>query len=206
LADGGSGSTWRRENDETLVAIVRATANVFRADPRRIHVTGFSRGGFVTWRLLCDYADLFASAAPAAAGTGAGDGETTCFSGRRVPSRDVPILFLMGRHDQAVRYSTMVDIRDAALRRYGLSKPAVIASDASYAHTRWTGKNGVVVETLEHSYETNPGGPWGSERGHCIPGSTFSPTAPRYALPCVGPNAFNWGEEVVRFFERHQKP
>jgi len=205
IGRGDSGSTWDRDADEALVAIVRAFAAAFHADGNRIHVTGFSRGGFVTWRLLCDHADLFASAAPAAAGTGAGQGETTCFSRGRAPSRPVPILFLIGRNDRAVGYSTMIDIRNAVLARYGVLKPVVIASDGKYAHTRWTGTNGVVFETFEHSYETARDGPWGEERGHCIPGSTVSPKAPRYVLPCVGPNAFTWGEEVVRFFEANPK-
>ena len=54
--------------DATLVDIVHQFASVFRVGAHKVHVTGFSRGGFVTWRLLCDHADLFASAAPGGAG------------------------------------------------------------------------------------------------------------------------------------------
>ena len=39
--------------------------------------------------------------------------------------------------------------------------------------------------------------------GHCIPGSTVDPQAPRYAVACEPPNAFVWGEEVMAFFQAH---
>jgi polyhydroxybutyrate depolymerase len=99
FGSGFPGSTWKSTNDATLVQIVRDFAAVFRINPKAIHVTGFSRGGFVTWRLLCDHSDLFASAAPAGAGNGSGFGEVTCFSQGRAPARKLPILFLMGRTD-----------------------------------------------------------------------------------------------------------
>ncbi len=66
----GPGSTWHASNDATLVDMTNQFASVFRVDMNKIHVTGFSRGGFVTWRLLCDHSDLFASAAPGGAGDG----------------------------------------------------------------------------------------------------------------------------------------
>jgi hypothetical protein len=36
-----------------------------------------------------------------------------------------------------------------------------------------------------------------------VPGSTADPYARQYALACKPPNAFNWGEEVMRFFRAH---
>ena len=179
---GGVGSTWSSANDATLVAIVQQFATVFRVDPKRIHVTGFSRGGFVTWRLLCDHADLFASAAPGGAGDGTAFGEATCFSQNRVPSREIPILFLMGRTDMAVGYPSMVTIRDAAIASYGLTGPHVLAMDPDYSHNQWSGDTD--LETFDHAYQTVPDGPWASAEGHCIAGSTMDPYAPQYAIPC----------------------
>jgi poly(3-hydroxybutyrate) depolymerase len=203
FAGADSGSTWNRQNDATLMRIVREVGERFRTDANRVHVTGFSRGGFVTWRLFCDHADVFASVAPAAAGVSRA--EVTCFANGRAPSRKIPVLFLMGRNDRAVDYPSMAAMRDLAISRYSAKGPDVLATDAKYTHQRWTAADGVVIETFEHSYETNPRGPWGSERGHCLPGSTVDPFAPRYALPCVGPTAFTWGEEVVKFFDAHQR-
>lgn len=200
---GLPGSTWEAENDATLVDIVAQVRDVFRVDPARIHVTGFSRGGFVTWRLLCDHADLFASAAPAGGGNGAGFGEVTCFEPGHAPSRPLPILFLMGRTDASVGYGSLTTIRDGAIAAYGATGPVTITSDAAYRHDRWSAPGGGSIETFDHAYETVGDGPFGSARGHCIPGSTSDPYAPQYAIPCVLPNAFTWGEQVLAFFIAH---
>ncbi len=200
------GSTWNDSNDATLVSIVNLFATVFRVDDKKIHVTGFSRGGFVTWRLLCDHADLFASAAPAGAGYGNSFGETTCFHNSRAPSRQIPILFMMGRTDVSVTYSAMQGIRDGAISSYGATGPTTLASDASYRHDRWTSSSGSVIETFDHAYETVDDGPFASAKGHCIAGSTTDPYAPQYAIPCKLPNAFVWGEEVMTFFLAHPMP
>jgi poly(3-hydroxybutyrate) depolymerase len=199
---GDPGSTWHASNDAMLVDMVQQFASVFRIDPKKIHVTGFSRGGFVTWRLLCDHADLFASAAPGGAGDGTAFGEATCFTPGRAPARKLPILFLMGRTDASVGYASMTKIRDAALASYGTPGPQ---SPQIIAHNRWT-MGDAVIETFDHAYETVPDGPFGSARGHCIPGSTTDPSAPQYAIPCKLPNAFVWGEQVMAFFLAHPGP
>jgi dienelactone hydrolase len=200
---GEPGSTWHSDDDAILVDIVTQFQTVFRADAKKIHVTGFSRGGFVTWRLLCDHADRFASAAPGGAGDGTNFGEATCFSQNRAPSRHIPILFLMGRSDAAVGYPSMMTIRDAAIAAYGITGPVAVSQDADYVHDRW---GDGVLETFDHAYATVPDGPWASAQGHCIPGSTMDPYAPQYAIPCKLPNAFKWGDEVMQFFVDHPMP
>ena len=206
FGQGYPGSTWHASNDAALVAITERFRDVFRVDAKKIHVTGFSRGGFVTWRLLCDHADLFASAAPAGAGNGTGFGETTCFDGGRAPSRHIPILFLMGRTDASVGYASMTSIRDAAATAYAATNRTVVQQDAGYFHDRRTAPDGAVIETFDHAYETVADGPFGGARGHCIPGSTAAPYAPQYAIPCVLPDSFRWGEEVMTFFRAHPMP
>jgi len=206
FGNGFPGSTWFTSNDATLVDIVGQFRDVFRIDPKRIHVTGFSRGGFVTWRLLCDHSDLFASAAPAGAGVGTGFAEITCFEQGHTPARDIPILFMMGRTDASVGYQNMVSIRDAAIADYGATGPDTITSDTTYRHDRWQSASGAVIETFDHAYETVGDGPFASARGHCIAGSTTDPYAPQYAIPCVLPNSFVWGEEVMAFFIAHPLP
>jgi polyhydroxybutyrate depolymerase len=203
---GLPGSTWRAANDAALVDIVRQFADVFRVDAKKVHVTGFSRGGFVTWRMICDHADVFASAAPAGAGFGNNFGEATCFTAGRAPSRQIPILFMLGRTDTSVGYQTMTGIRNAAIASYTATGPITVVGDANYKHERWTAPGGAVIETFDHAYETVTDGPWASARGHCIAGSTTDPYAPQYAIPCKLPNAFVWGDEVIAFFRAHPMP
>lgn len=200
---GYPGSTWTSAEDAKLLAMTRLFTSVFRIDEKRVHLTGFSRGGFVTWRLLCDASDLFASFAPAAAGEGSGFSEVTCFSGGRVPKRRADVLFLLGRTDMSVPYPTMTSIRDAAITQYGGGNMQVLTADANYTHNRWTNAQGVVIETFDHAYETVSNGPFGYARGHCFPGSKSDPYAPQYAVPCKAPSAFTWGDEVMKFFLAH---
>jgi poly(3-hydroxybutyrate) depolymerase len=196
------GSTWSPANDATLIAVVKRLSTELRVDSARIHVTGFSRGGYSTWRLMCDYADVFASAAPAAAGaTRMGP----CFGNGRFPSRKIPILMLIGRTDASVTFEVTTRIRDAAIAHYGATAARVLSGDDGYTHRRWTSADGSVLEVFEHGYETAADGPWGFAKGHCFPGSTTDPYGPLYALPCRSPNAFVWGDEVLRFFQAHPK-
>jgi poly(3-hydroxybutyrate) depolymerase len=210
----GVGSTWELDDDDKLMAIARAFAGVFRTDPRKTHLTGFSRGGYVTWRMLCEHADAFASVAPAAAGSapgGACDGvqEVSCpfdaTQANGMPARPIPVLFLVGRTDVPVPYGCMTRIRDQAIAGFQLGAPSMLDGDAGYTHTRWQQAGGGrgLLEIFEHAYETIPDGPEAALRGHCIPGSTFDPYAPEYAVACAPPNAFAWGAEVMRFFAAH---
>ena len=82
------------------VGFVRALAAELQAqlciDPRRIYATGMSNGGFMTHRLACEAADLFAAFAPVSAV----NGMTDC-----TPSRPVPLLLFNGTADLLVLYN-----------------------------------------------------------------------------------------------------
>ena len=217
---GGPGNTWSSPpaaDDENVVKIIQKVAEVFRTDPKKNHLTGFSRGGFVTWRLLCKHADLFASVAPATAGSANGTSNGFTCDGVPIdscpfdgspggsPSVEVPIVLLMGRTDVPVPLGCTSRIREQVIAAWGLGNQATVDADANYTHSRWTNAKGTVLETFEHSYETEPSGPFGDAKGHCFPGSTMDPFAPQYAVPCKGPDAFTWGEQVMAFFEAHPK-
>ena len=107
----------------------------------------------------------------------------------------------MGRTDAQVDFQATSAIRDAAIAAYHATGPQVLASDANYTHRRWASADGGLIEVFEHSYQNAEDGSWAFAKGHCIPGSTVDPHAPQYGLPCKGPTAFNWGEEVIRFFK-----
>jgi dienelactone hydrolase len=215
-SDASTGSTWLPADDDKLVAILGDIAAVFRTDARKQHLTGFSRGGYVTWRMLCQHADLFASVAPAAAGADRGGAcagviEVSCpFDPAQpggMPARPIPVLFLIGRTDAAVPYACMTSIRDQAIAGWQLGAPQLLDGDAQYTHTRWSAPPGAaLLEVYEHSYQVVPDGTEAAFAGHCMPGSTFSPYAPAYAIACAPPNAFVWGEAVMEFFAAHADP
>ncbi len=51
-----------------LRELIDTVADKYKADRRRITVTGCSMGGFGTWELICAFPDLFAAAAPICGG------------------------------------------------------------------------------------------------------------------------------------------
>ena len=72
--------------------------DAFAVDRDRVHFSGFSQGGQMTWKFLCDHADIIASAAPISAP------ETYCFLNGAGPSRKVPIFFISGTEDILIHY------------------------------------------------------------------------------------------------------
>jgi polyhydroxybutyrate depolymerase len=78
----------------------------FHLDERRVHMTGFSQGGYMTWRFICQHADLLASAAPAATGGMANISlEVDCaFTGSDKPTRALDILYMHGTADALMAF------------------------------------------------------------------------------------------------------
>lgn len=72
--------------------------DAFDVDTDRVHFTGFSQGGLMTWKFVCDHADIIASAAPLAAP------ELNCFFNGAGPARDVPLFYMSGTKDILARY------------------------------------------------------------------------------------------------------
>jgi hypothetical protein len=151
------GSTWRVQDDEKVVKIIQKVAEVFRTDPKKNHVTGFSRGGFVTWRLLCKHADMFASVAPATAGSNNGTSngftcngvnEVSCpFNAAQaggMPSVEVPTLFLIGRTDAPVPLGCTSRVRQQAIAAWGLTEQPNVDGNAQYTHRRWSNAKGTM--------------------------------------------------------------
>jgi polyhydroxybutyrate depolymerase len=79
-----------------LLEEVRTHVNV---DTRRVYATGFSNGGYMSYRLACEAADIFTAVAPGAGGL-QGSYATSCS-----PSRPIPLLDIHGTLDTLVPYS-----------------------------------------------------------------------------------------------------
>lgn len=66
-------------------------------DEKRVYATGMSNGGFLSHRLACEAADVFAAVAPVAAVLGIDEAACT-------PSRPIPLMHLHGTADMLVPY------------------------------------------------------------------------------------------------------
>jgi polyhydroxybutyrate depolymerase len=99
-ADGrGSSPADRRHVDDVgfLVGLVTKLRNDYGIAPGHVFVTGMSNGGFMSNRLACDRADVFAAVAPVAGTLGVG---VTCN-----PSRPVSVWEAHGTADPLVPFN-----------------------------------------------------------------------------------------------------
>ena len=185
-------SSWTEANDDQVFAFMQRVINVWHVNPKKIHFTGYSQGGWMTWRFACKHADMIASIAPLAAGT-------SCTFSATQPSRELPIFYVHGTTDGLVPFATAVAQRDAVIAAWGFSPTEIVSSGSDHEWTRYTNENGNVFEFAQHNWETSfmLGGL--ALRGHCVPGSGEF-------RGCGADTAFNWGESVLSFFQRHPLP
>jgi polyhydroxybutyrate depolymerase len=201
-------------DDAKVLAFAETMIDVFHLDRDRVHMTGFSQGGYMTWRFICQHTDFLASAAPAAAAGAANISvEVDCsFTGGDTPPRPLDILYMHGTRDALVNFENGAAKRDAVIAALGLSAGEPVAQEAAYQRTRYRHSEGFVFEFIQHDY-ASPSAvgvpPIGvAIEGHCYPGSKDqTPTEPGQlmAFGCAPPNAFNWGETVMEFFMAHPR-
>lgn len=186
-------------DDDKVFATLQLVQSVWHPDEKRIHFTGFSQGGAMTWRFICKHADLLASAAPGA--------EAACpFDATGTPSRELDVIYLHGTKDALVSFDNIaIPQRDAIVAGWNMDAGTVVASDASYKRTKYTSPKGTVFEFVQHDYSA--AACIVTINGHCFPGSTDPGGLPGQACKfgCLPPNAFVWGEEVMKFFRDHPK-
>jgi polyhydroxybutyrate depolymerase len=99
-----------RLNDVALFrAIFAEVGKHVNIDLRRVYATGLSNGGYMSYRLACEAADIFAAVAPGAGAVGKNDigGGTNPASDFTVcdPSRPVSILDIHGTADGLIPYA-----------------------------------------------------------------------------------------------------
>ena len=210
-------SSWGESDEPKVFDFLTRARAVYAIDPDRVHMTGFSQGGFMTWRFLCAHADVFASVAPAAAASncavvGNPAGAPACsFTGAEMPSRRVPILYMHGRaDDNYIPFQCAQPQVDAIVSAWGLTAQGVVASSPTYTRARWSDDTDTVVELLAHDYSSTAQVPFVSAselQGHCFPGSTDPGTQPGqlFSFKCQQPASFVWGAEVVDFFVAHPR-
>ena len=191
-------SSWNPSpDDDKVFALLTLALSTFAIDGKRVHMTGFSQGGMMTFRFLCKHADVFASVAP-----GAGTGCT--FTTGDTPSKEIPVLYMHGTKDAILNFQSLaVPQRDEVISGWKTDQGTVIASDADYTRTRYLTPSGTPFEFIQHDYAASS--PF--LVGHCYPGSTDPGGQKGQLFPfgCVAPNAFTWGDEVMKFFLAHPK-
>ncbi len=203
------GPMWEDSDDAAVYDALMQVVKVWGADTARVHVTGLSQGGYMTWRLVCEHADLFASAAPALAGSDKcpnGNFNGSCpFTAQGEPSRELPLLYLAAQKDALVPYACSTAERDAVVAAWALSSKQTIAGDGHYTHDRYTAGDGTTLDFFTEDYTTDPQGALAANAGHCVPGATPATSTVWDQLACKPPTAFVWGQEVLDFFTAHPK-
>ena len=194
------------EDDAEVFGFLEQAIAGYSIDPKRVHFTGFSQGGDMTWRMLCNHSEVFASVAPAAFGLSQ---DEQCFRTGTAPSATVPILFMHGQFDNLVPFPQALAARDAVIDVLDLTLEGEVdflggaPPPGGPKRTRYSGEGNALLEFVEHGY-----GGVSALGGHCYPGSEDPGTASGqlFTFKCNPPNAFNWGAEVLAFFQAHPKP
>jgi poly(3-hydroxybutyrate) depolymerase len=190
---------------------VQRVIAAFHLDQERIHIMGFSEGGFLSWWFVCNHSELFASASPGGAGAYVEeldvchDENSGCqFEGDQYPEHQLDLLILHGTQDVFDDVLCARAQRDAIAAAWEMGTPEEIAGDENYTWTRYQNAQGTVLEYLEHEYTDLAGPLW----GHCYPGSTdFELTVEGQIIPyaCEEGCAFHWGEVAMDFFRAHPR-
>jgi hypothetical protein len=205
-------------DDDRVMHILNDVVTAFHADTSRIHMMGFSEGGFMTWRWICAHSDLLASAAPAAAGYGCtvlpiteeiGCRFAETDAGTEAPARHMPILYMQGVNDKLMNPDcTFSWLESNVYPTLMLDQGTKIAGDATYERTRFLDPGGVSFELIRHQYSTDASFFGVAVGGHCYPGSTdLTATLPGQLMGfgCKDTCSFTWSEEAIRFFIAHPK-
>ncbi len=198
-ADAFTFPSWdQNAHAELVYAFTADLANLLGVDETKIHAMGFSQGGGMTFRLLCDHGDFFASAAPIGALHG-------CDFTAGHPSEEIDILQVHGRTDGVVSFGGVaVPQRDQALAAFDYGDPVVIEEDADHTATRYSTPSGTDFEFWEHDYQTSAVVAFVALHGHCVPGGAdFDGTPAGYS--CLDAGTFVFGELAMQFFIDHPK-
>jgi poly(3-hydroxybutyrate) depolymerase len=191
--------TWNVATDKTSVFdFLQQVVQAFDADKKRVHSTGYSQGGQISWALGCEHADVVASIAPAEEVNRVSD----CWKTSKKPARELPILFAYGKKDSiGGGYDAAQTLAKQVATTSALTGPETVAGKdgSNYLRQRWTSASGNVLEFVSHNYTST--GVGGVLAGHCLPmadGTTF--------VSCSRPVDYDWGQEVISFFKAHPQP
>jgi polyhydroxybutyrate depolymerase len=105
----GDASSMQLDDIGLMRAIFAEVTKHVNVDLKRVYATGLSNGGYMSYRLACDAADIFTAVAPGAAAVGINDigGGTNTMSNFTMckPSRPVSLLSIHGTEDPLIAFS-----------------------------------------------------------------------------------------------------
>jgi poly(3-hydroxybutyrate) depolymerase len=189
---------WSSADDPQVRSIMQSVIDAWHPDPKRIHMDGYSMGGGMTWRFVCAYADILASAAPIAAGITGLPGSAACtFGAGDAPARQLPIFYTHGRLDGLWNFANATTSVTAVTGAWYPGVTSEVLGEASdYKWERWTNDEGTVFEFLQHDWVVQGDAANSGIGGHCFPGSPEG-------LGCGADTAVNWAETTLQFFVDH---
>lgn len=183
---------WTDDLYPLVAGFMREARDRWDADRDRLHLTGFSQGGAMSWYFACRHSDLVASVAPLSYHS-----RSWC-TAADFQNGPVSILYAHGHEDGIVPWE---EGTPASVNRVLQGTPHektsahVVSSDNLHTRTRYTTVRGATFDFLEHDYTD------GLSRGHCIFGSTESGW-----FSCNQNVDQSWGEMAVEFFADHPRP
>lgn len=196
---GGLPSFSTQRDADVIATFARQAILVLGLDPRRIHIGGFSQGGAITFFSICNHADLYASAAPIAAGGGAG-----CFQN----GPPIPFLQTNGTMDQFANFQNASSTRSQVVAGMGLTlaNGTAVRSFTGIAQTRFQNARGQLYEFIQHEFVGASAG-----AGHCFPGSfetalaNVGPGLGTLRFACTDQQQLRIGEAIVQFYQANPK-
>lgn len=176
-----------------ISALIDRMVTDFRADRKRVYVTGMSNGGMMAYRLACELSDKIAAIVPVS---------STMMVDRCEPVRAVPVLHIHSLLDVKVPYRGGIGIGgydftpvDSALRvlasNGGCGDLPDQVDNGRYIVTRWSGCDG---DLSIESYVTYDG-------GHSWPGGHQSAAWADLPSAYINANDLLWD-----FFQRFELP
>jgi polyhydroxybutyrate depolymerase len=172
-------------------ALVAEVSSQLCIDDKRVYAMGMSNGGFMSYRLACEAADLFAAIGPVAGVMGIPADACT-------PSRPVPVMHVHGTEDPlvpyegnaAIGYPPVLDTLTGWAARNGCDATSEVTFEQDDVRCEtWSGCDDAADVTLC----TVEGA------GHCWPGQELCPFG-------TSTTTVNASEEIALFFEQHSLP
>lgn len=195
------GTAWTDSVDDVkfVKELLAKLESDYCIDPKRVFATGYSNGGFLSYRLACDMADTFAAIAPVA-------GEMGMAPEQCHPTRPVPVLDFHGTSDPIVPYNGGTPLIPIDLG------PILKFRGTSETLQIWTAKDGCLggPKTIYQKGDATCQA-WGAcnadvvhckidQGGHTWPGGV--------PVPLVGKTSTDIGatETMYEFFAAHPMP